>query len=51
MNMNKVLCFGEDDEAEKERPIEILINSIKNTDKIMEEMNMRPNESKRSYVF
>ena len=43
--------LGEDDEAEKERPIESLINSVKNTDKHMEEMTMRPNENNRSYVF
>ena len=43
--------LGEDDEAEKERPIESLINSVKNTDKLMEEMTVRPNETKRSYVF
>ena len=42
--------LGEDDEAEKERPIESLINSIKSTDKLME-MTVRPNETKRSYVF
>ena len=42
---------GEDDEAGKERPIESLINSVKNTDKLMEEMTMRSNETKRSYVF
>ena len=43
--------LGEDDEVEKERPIESLINSIKNIDKFMEDMTMRPNETKRSYVF
>ena len=43
--------LGEDDEAKKKRPIESLINSVKNTDKIMEEMTMRLNETKRSYVF
>ena len=42
---------GEDDEAEKERPIESLINSIRNRDKFMDEMIVRPNETKRSYVF
>ena len=43
--------LGEDDEAEKERPIESLINSVKNIDKIMEGMTVRPNETKRPYVF
>ena len=43
--------LGEDDEAKKERPIESLINSVKNTDKIMEEMTVRSYETKRSYVF
>ena len=43
--------LGEDDEVEKEILIESLINSIKSTYKIMEEMAMRPNETKRSYVF
>ena len=42
---------GEDDEAEKERPIESLINSVNNTDKLMEEMTVRPNETKRFDVF
>ena len=43
--------LGEDDEAEKERPIESLINFVKSTDKLMEEMNVTLNETKRSYVF
>ena len=43
--------LGEDVEAEKERPIESLINFVKSTDKLMEEMTMRLNETKRSYVF
>ena len=43
--------LGEDDEAEKERPIESLINFVKSTNKLMKEMTMRPNETKRSYVF
>ena len=43
--------LGEDDDAQKERPIESLINSVKSTDKLMEEMTVRPNETKRSYVF
>ena len=43
--------LGKDDEAEKQRPIENLINSLKNTDKLMEEMTVRSNETKRSYVF
>ena len=40
--------LGEYDEAEKERPIESLIKYVNNTDKIMEEMTVRPNETKRS---
>ena len=43
--------LGEDDEVEKERPIESLMNSIKSTNILMEEMTMRPNETKISYVF
>ena len=43
--------LGEDDEAEKERLIESLINSVKSTDKLMEDMTMRPNETKSPYVF
>ena len=43
--------LGEDDEAEKERLIESLMNSVKSTDKLMEEMTVRPYETKRSYVF
>ena len=43
--------LGEDDEGEKERPIESLINYVKSTDKIMEKMTVRPNETKMSYVF
>ena len=43
--------LGEDDEEENERLIEILMNSIKSTNKIMEEMTVRPYETKRSYVF
>ena len=43
--------IGEDDEAEKERPIGSLINFVKNTDKLMEEMTVRSNETKRYYVF
>ena len=43
--------LGEDDEAEKERPIESLMNSIKSTDQLMEEMTVRMNETKKSYVF
>ena len=35
--------LGEDDEVEKERPIESLINSVKSIDKLMEEMAVRPN--------
>ena len=43
--------LGEDDEVEKERPIESLINSVKNTNLLMEEMTVRSNETKGSYVF
>ena len=42
---------GEDDEAEKQRPIESLMNYVNSTNLLMEEMTMRPNETKRSYVF
>ena len=41
----------EDDEAEKERPIESLMDSVKSTNLLMEEMTVRLNETKRSYVF
>ena len=43
--------LGEDDEVEKERPVESLMNFVKNTDQLIEEMTARPNETKRSYVF
>ena len=43
--------LGEDDEAEKERPIESLMNFLKSTNLLMEEMIVRSNEKKRSYVF
>ena len=43
--------LGDDDEAEKERLIESLMDSIKSTNQLMEEMTMRSNETKRSYVF
>ena len=43
--------LGEDDEAEKERLIESLMDSIKSTYQLMEDMDVRPNETKRSYVF
>ena len=43
--------LGEDDEAEKERTTESLMNYVKNTNILMEEMTVRPNETKRSYVF
>ena len=33
--------LGEDDQAEKERPIKSLINSVKNTYLLMEEMIVR----------
>ena len=37
--------------AEKEGPIESLVNSVKNTDLLMEEMTVKSNETNRSYVF
>ena len=43
--------LGEDDEAEKERLVESLMNYVKSTYKIMEEMTMRPYVTKRYYVF
>ena len=43
--------LGEDDEAEKERPIESLVDSLKSTNLLMKEMTVRLNETKRSYVF
>ena len=43
--------LGEDDEAEKERLIESLMNYVKSTDKLMEEMAVRPYETKMYYVF
>ena len=43
--------LGEDDEVEKERPIESLMNFVKSTNLLMEEMIVRPNETKMSYVF
>ena len=43
--------IGEDDEAEKERPVQSLMNYVKNIDLLMEEMTVRSNETKGSYVF
>ena len=43
--------LGDDDEVEKERLIESLMDSIKSTYQLMEEMSVRSNETKRSYVF
>ena len=43
--------LGEDDEAEKERLIENIMNSIKSTNQLIEEMTVRPIETKRSSVF
>ena len=40
--------LGDDDEAEKERLIESLMDSLKSTYQLMEEMTVRPNEIKRS---
>ena len=41
----------DDDEAERERLIEILMDSVKSTNKLMKEMIVRSNETKMSYVF
>ena len=38
-------------DAEKERLTESLMDSVKSTDQLMEEMNVRPIETKRSYIF
>ena len=38
--------LGEDDEAEKERLVEGLMNYVNSTYKLMEEMNVRPYETK-----
>ena len=43
--------LGENNEAEKERLTESLMNSIKSIDKLMEEMTVRLYETKRYYVF
>ena len=43
--------LGEDGEAEKERPVESLMNYVKSINQLMEDMTVRPNETKRSYVF
>ena len=45
--------LGEDvsEDAEKERLIESIMNSVKSTYQLMEEMTTRPNETKRSYAF
>ena len=43
--------LGEYDEVEKERLNESLMDSVKSTYQLMEEMDVRPNETKRSYVF
>ena len=43
--------LGDDDEAEKERLIESIVDSIKSTNQIMEEMTVRLNDTKRYYVF
>ena len=39
------------EDAEKERLTEILIDSIKSTYQLMEEMTVRQNQTKRSYFF
>ena len=41
----------DDDEAERERLIEIIMDSVKSTNQLMKEMTVRSNETKRSYVF
>ena len=43
--------LGEDDEAEKERPIESLMNPVKITNVLMEDVVVKLNETKISYVF
>ena len=43
--------LGDDDEAEKGILIESLMDSVKSTDKLMEEMTVRSNETKRYYFF
>ena len=43
--------LGDDDEVEKERLIESLMDSVKSTYQLMEDMTMRLNETKRYYVF
>ena len=43
--------LGEDDEAEKERPIESVMDFVKSTTLLTEEMTVILNETKRSYVF
>ena len=43
--------LGDDDEEEKERLIESLMDSVKSTNQLMEEMTVRSNETKMSYVF
>ena len=43
--------LGDVDEAENERLIESIMDSVKSTDQLMEEMTVRSNETKRYYVF
>ena len=43
--------LGDDDEAEKERLIESLMDSVKSIDQLMDQMTVRSNETKGSYVF
>ena len=43
--------LGDDDEAEKERLIESLMDFVKSIDQLMEEMTVKPNETKRFYFF
>ena len=43
--------LGEDDEGENERQFERFMNLVKNTNLFMEEMIVKSNDTKRSYVF
>ena len=45
------LVGGDVSEDDEERLTEILMDSVESTDQIMEEINVRQNETKRSYVF
>ena len=43
--------LGQNDEVEKERPIESLMDFVKTTNILMEQITVRPNETKGSYGF